>query len=265
MPNQPAQPSPPPARRVVLLGASNIARSLATVIANAEQVLGEPLDILAAFGHGRSYGQASCVLGRTLPGITECGLWPALAARPPLPTYALLTDIGNDLLYDVPVPRIVTWIETCLVQLSTRQTRIIITELPLKNLEKLSDNRFTLLRTLLFPRSRRTLASTQRDAEQLNSAVVQLAERFAAQLLPHRTEWYGFDPIHLRLRHWPAAWHCYMQPWRNDHPTTPASGTLTRWIYLRALPPAERLLFGMRQTCPQPAGHLANGTRLAFY
>lgn len=265
MPNRSGPSLPAPTQRVVLLGASNIARSIATVVANAEQVLGEPLDILAAFGHGRSYGQASHFLGRTLPGIAECGLWPALDTRPPLPTYALLTDIGNDLLYDVPVPRIVSWIETCLQRLNAHDATSIITELPLKNLENLPENRFKLLRSLFFPRSRRTLASIVHDAGQLNSAVGQLAGRYSACLLTHRAEWYGFDPIHLRLQHWPAAWHHYMLPWRSDPPATPASGTLARWLYLRALPPEYRVLFGLRQTRPQPAGRLATGTRLAFY
>ena len=59
-------------------------------------------------------------LWRELPGIVECGLWDALAQRPPAPTVALLTDIGNDLLYDVPVPQIVSWVETCLDRFSPR-------------------------------------------------------------------------------------------------------------------------------------------------
>ncbi|MEX0819484.1 MAG: hypothetical protein WD070_07815, partial [Pirellulaceae bacterium] len=88
-----------PNRRVVLLGASNIARSPAIVFDSARSAWGSPLDIVAATGHGRSYGMTSCVLGRTLPGILQCGLWEALATRPLVPTAALLTDIGNDILY----------------------------------------------------------------------------------------------------------------------------------------------------------------------
>ena len=62
---------------------------------------GVPLDILAALGHGRSYGSLSNVSGRVLPGITTCGLWERWENSPALPTRALLTDIGNDLFYDV--------------------------------------------------------------------------------------------------------------------------------------------------------------------
>lgn len=63
-----------PTRRVVLLGASNIARSLSIVFDSARNAWGSPLDIVAATGHGRSYGMSSRVLGRTLPGILQSGL-----------------------------------------------------------------------------------------------------------------------------------------------------------------------------------------------
>ncbi|MEO8496406.1 MAG: hypothetical protein ABI614_15165, partial [Planctomycetota bacterium] len=51
-----------PNRRVVLLGASNIARSLSIVFDSARNAWGNPLDIIAATGHGRSYGMSSRVL-----------------------------------------------------------------------------------------------------------------------------------------------------------------------------------------------------------
>ncbi len=90
---------------VVLLGASNLTRGISTVVGMARGIVGEPSEFLIAMGHGRSYGQRSSVLGRSLPGITQCGLWEALRhARGP--TSALITDIGNDVIYGVPVETI---------------------------------------------------------------------------------------------------------------------------------------------------------------
>ncbi|HEY5315121.1 MAG TPA: hypothetical protein VIK18_21495, partial [Pirellulales bacterium] len=57
---------PSPTRRLVLLGASNLTRGLAPVLQTAAQLWDEPLDILAAAGHGRSYGATSRVLVRSL-------------------------------------------------------------------------------------------------------------------------------------------------------------------------------------------------------
>ncbi len=64
--------------RVVLIGASNVTKSLSVIIDIAHQLLGKPLDIFTALGLGRSYGLFSRILGRGLPSIRDCGLWDAL-------------------------------------------------------------------------------------------------------------------------------------------------------------------------------------------
>ncbi|MCZ6542107.1 MAG: hypothetical protein O6768_00410, partial [Planctomycetota bacterium] len=92
--------------RVVLLGASNLTRGISRAVGIAQAILGTPLEVLIAMGHGRSYGQRSRVLGRSLPGIVDCGLWDALLHGSGRPTYALLTDIGNDVMYGASVPSI---------------------------------------------------------------------------------------------------------------------------------------------------------------
>jgi hypothetical protein len=99
-----------PRHRIVLLGASNLTRGISTVVESAQQIWGGPLDVCCALGHGRSYGWTSNFLGRSLPGIVGCGLWPALESRPKLPTAALITDIGNDLMYGAPVQQVLLWV-----------------------------------------------------------------------------------------------------------------------------------------------------------
>src|SRR4051812_20775188 len=127
-----------PSGRVILLGASNVTRSLSTIVETARRLLGHPLDILAAFGHGRSYGLRHRLFWRELPGIVECGLWEALEQRPPSAAVALVTDIGNDLLYDVPVPDIAAWFQTCLDRLTRASARVVLTPLPLGSITTLS-------------------------------------------------------------------------------------------------------------------------------
>src|SRR5947207_14876376 len=85
--------------RVVALGASNLTRGLRIVVSTARQTWGPDIEIFGALGHGRSYGADSRVFVRRLPGILQSGLWRDLAARPPVPTRALVTDVGNDILY----------------------------------------------------------------------------------------------------------------------------------------------------------------------
>jgi hypothetical protein len=255
-----------PARRVVLLGASNLTRGIGTVVETCCRLWGRPLDILAAHGHGRSYGLRKAILFRELPGIIESGLWEALERRPPAPTAALLTDIGNDLLYEVPVPEIVSWVEWCLDRIQKTQARVVMTRLPLANLESLTPRRFFLLRNLLFPGCPLSLATVTERAHDLDRRLVALAGQRGLSLVGHRVEWYGLDPIHIKVRHWSRAYGEIMSPWLEEGLSPGlAQGSLWRWIYLRLLAPDRRWLLGREQRQVQPAGILADGTAVSFY
>ena len=94
------------AARRFLFGASNLTRSFPTVVATVRATWCEPIEIMAAMGHGRSYGQDSSVFGRKISGIFPCALWQDLQNRPTAANAALVTDIGNDLLYGVTPDRL---------------------------------------------------------------------------------------------------------------------------------------------------------------
>lgn len=261
---EPEAASPLPTRRVVLLGASNLARGLSTVVEAACCAWGRPVDIVAALGHGRSYGAESRVLGRTLPGILQCGLWDALDQRPAGPTAALVTDIGNDLVFGVGVPQVAAWVDDVLHRLRPRCERLVVTELPLASLERLGPKRFLLLRTLLFPRSRQTLEELLAKARSLNARVVQLARKHDAALLAPRDGWYGFDPIHVRRRERAGAWSEIFGAWceRPFDPAHPARGSAWR---LRRQRPLYRRWFGIEQRRRQPTCILPDGSPLSLY
>jgi hypothetical protein len=253
-------------RRVVLLGASNLTRGISTVVETAQGVWGSPLEVLAALGHGRSYGFRSRVLGRELPGITACGLWDDLAPRPPAETAALVTDIGNDLLYGASVPMILGWVADSLDRLTALGARTVMTLLPLASVEELPEWRFKIARSCAFPKSRAQLDEILAQARELNAGLAQLAVERRVRVVEQRGAWYGFDAIHIRLRHWRAAWSEILAPW-SDAPTAApgARGSLTRWLYLRSLPPLERKLFGRARRAAQPSGRLRDGTTIALY
>jgi hypothetical protein len=254
------------ARRVVLLGASNLTRSIGTVVETARQVWGRPLDVLAAFSHGRSYGLRMGILGHARPGIVECGLWEALGRRPPAATAALLTDVGNDLLYEVPVPQIAAWVENCLDRLTAAGARVVLTPLPLCGLDRLSPARFLLLRTALFPGCRLRYATVVERAYELDERLRALAKGYGARLADHQPGWYGFDPIHIRRRWSARAWLAILSRWSDTAAANGlALGSLRRWMYLRMLAPERHWVFGWERLRAQPAGALADGTQLAFY
>ena len=253
-------------RRVVLLGASNLTGAIATVIETALRLWGGPLDILAALGNGRSYGLRKSWLCRELPGIAGCGLWEAWERRPPAPTAALVTDIGNDLLYEVPVPEILGWVEACVERLQRADARVVLTALPLCNAARMSPRTFDLVRSACFPRSRLTLATLFERGQDLDQGLRELAGARGLLLAEHRPEWYGLDPFHIRERYWPAAWREILSPWsrRTPVPDVPPA-PLWKRVYLRLLAPDRRWLFGWEQRLAQPAGRLRDGTTVALY
>lgn len=263
---QEIRPMSGPAQRVVLLGASNLTMGLGTVLATAQRAWGRPLEILAAVGHGRSYGRSSTVLGRQLPGILACGLWNDLGHEPGPDSVALVTDIGNDLLYEEPIERIVGWVEQCLDRLSAVGARTIVTQLPLETLKTLSPARYRLLRTIFFPRSRISLGEISSRAHVLDAHVRRLAAERGFVTVGHRAAWYGFDPIHIRRRHRPSAWREILSPWTHAlQAVAPARCSLARALYLQSLAPHERRVFGFEQRRQQPAARMRDGSRLSIY
>ena len=251
-------------RRVVLLGASNLIRGLTTVLRIAYRLWGGPLDVLAACGLGRSYGLRMPFLWRELPAIADCGLWQAVAHRPSARTAALLTDVGNDLLYDVPVPRIIAWVEACLDRLLRAGARVVLTPLPLCSVTAVSRARFLALRSLLFPGCRLSYATVLDRAIDLDQRLRLLAKTRGAVIVEHRPEWYGFDPIHIRWRRRLAAWGNILAPWTDGARADEVPVHLGRWFRLR-LVPERRWLFGREQHHSQPCCQLPDGTTLALY
>jgi len=255
-----------PPRRVVLLGASNLTRGIATVVDAAQRQWGQPLDCLAALGHGRSYGTRSTVLGRTLPSILKSRIWDTLDERPAVPLAALVTDIGNDLLYEAPVEKIAGWVSQCLDRLQQHQARIVMTRLPLENIAHVPEWKFRLLRRLMFPGGRLPFSTIAKRAQELDARLVEIAQSRGISLVEQSRSWYGWDPIHLRSSCWPAVWHHILAGWSDSATQAAAANApLSERLYLRTRAPHERWLFGIRQSGQQPCAQLRGGTRVSFY
>ena len=255
-----------PRRRVILLGASNLTRGIATVVETCHRLWGQPLDVMATLGHGRSYGARSTVLARSVPSILHSELWDAAAARGPAPTAALVTDIGNDLLYETPVDKIVTWVTGCLDKLAALDARVVMTRLPVENLDHVPEWKFRLLRRLMFPRGGLRFATIKERVHDLDARLRELAAARGIPLVEQPPAWYGWDPIHLHRRQWPSAWHTILSSW-SDNPPAPATNNPSRWrtLYLRTRIPHQRWWFGIEQRGPQPCGRLSDGTAISLY
>jgi hypothetical protein len=235
---------------------------------------GGPLEILGAFGHGRSYGAWSRLLFiRHLPGIAGCGLWQELERRPPARTLALVTDIGNDLGYGEEPETVATWVETCLERLERQNAEIVLTLLPIEALASLSPLRYHIARSILFPGRRvPSLTLLLERARELNDHLRRLALEHGAHLVEPEVTWYGIDPVHIRRRARERAWGQVLEAWSGHlagHLTGRAPEAehlpLPKRRALQGVRAAELRLLGRTIHTPQPAGRFAEGTTVALY
>ena len=188
-----------PVTRILLFGASNLTLAFPHLLASLRRAFDDELLVFAAHGHGRSYGTWSRVLFRSLPGITTCRLWNDLdqVASHADQTYALVTDVGNDILYGRHPDEISHWVESVLQRLQARNAKSVLTLLPLCSIRRLSVWRYTIMRLCLFPASRLDFENLVDCAELLNQKLEELGTKYGATLVQPNPEWYGFDPIHV--------------------------------------------------------------------
>ena len=262
---RPAKPNIDPQRRLLLFGASNLTRGLATLAGIARRAWNEPLDILAAPGNGRSYGLTTNIVGRVLPGINGCGIWRSWHARHALPTVAVVTDVGNDVMYGVPVEQILEWVAAVVKKLRDRDVEVVVTGLPMDAVRSLGPRRYLMLRSVLFPGNRDSFSDALRRSEEVEAGVRRLVEAHGAKFVAPRAEWYGFDPIHVRRAVWGRAWSEIVSALQPPTSAQPVGVAPWSWVRSQFWQPEERRLFGIDQRRAQPSVRFSDGSRLSLY
>lgn len=181
----------------------------------------------------------------------------------------LITDVGNDLLYGAEPSQIENWVATCLARLGEINAQLILTELPLANLQHLSPRKFTFFSKLFFPFCQLSLSDARNKASELNQRLLDLAARFGASTIKPDPTWYGFDPIHIRYAKYPCAWSQILGAVPSAAPEVGASpvrslSALTRMRIAWVAPHRRQLLHWVQSTM-QPSMILADGSRIAVY
>jgi hypothetical protein len=251
-----------PVLRTVLLGASNLKIGLPFLLDRLRQRAGGPVEVLAACGHGRSYGSWSRFLFvHRLPGIAACGLWRELALLPARPTFALLADVGNDLVYGYTVEEIAGWVESCLDRLARHGAVAVLTLPPLARLERLTAWQVRLAVSVLFPGRDAPWPGLLDRVRDLDGRLRRIAAERGARLVEPEAGWYGIDPIHLRQSRRREAWERVLSLW----PLPPESTDCMGRLRLPLLGTEEARLLGWTLRHPQPAARSADGTSLSLY
>jgi len=262
---RPGQATEPPV--VVALGASNLSRGLPRLAAAVRSRVAAA-DFLVAAGHGRSYGAASRVAWRRLPSILRCGLWRAvdrLGAAADRPVLAIVTDIGNDLLYGFSVEQTAGWVRECVTHLTDRGAAVAITSLPLESVARAGPVRYRLLRTVYVPGCPLSLEQLRSAAHGLDDAVRSIAAERSAAVIEQPGDWYGFDSIHVRRRRLMALWDRAVAAWDLPDPVGPPQATLGDWSRIGTRAAEVRSLAGGVRFTPQPVLRWPDGGSLSLY
>lgn len=257
-------PSPgEPVTRVVALGASNLTLGLQSLVSTARGAFGPEVEVLAALGYGRSYGADSTIAIRRLPGILQSGIWRDLEHLERAPTRGLITDVGNDILYGFPAPRILAWVEEAADRLLAHTKDVVLTDLPVHSIRRLSPTAFLFFRTLFFPPCRLSREQVFDTVAEVNAGLAGIAAGRSLRLVRLNPAWYHHDPIHIRPRTWRTAWREILIG--DSGPDVATSFSAFEWARLHTLPPDRRFLMGIERCAPQGTRRLRNGCRLSLY
>jgi hypothetical protein len=199
---------------------------------------------------------------RTLPGILESGLWRQLQSLPAAPTRALVTDVGNDIVYGFSAKQTLAWVAEAVERLQNFTKDVVMTDLPLASIRRLSEGKFLLFRSILVPSSRLSLREVVLAAEHVNDGLAALAAARSIRFFRLNPDWYGFDPIHMRPSQWRPAWQEILGV--SSGGGRNAGGRL-EGLKLYFTPPEQQWLLGMEQRTPQAGMKLARGARVWLY
>lgn len=272
--SQPMSPLPDVHHRVnsdvVLLGASNLTLCLPRILRIIEASQLNPVHVWAAHGHGRSYGNWSSAFIRSLPGIRDSQLWQDLDHKlnrsdRDSTRLAVITDIGNDLIYGTSAECLLEWIHSCLERLENLGFQMTLTQLPLESLRELTPMRFRVAKSLFFPTHPTTWEQIRQQVEILAPELNKLCERSGRRIVVPPGHWYGMDPIHIRRSQRLQAWQMILDSFPEMGSSASVSSprldvSIRHW--LRA--PAERRLLGLTHRAAQPTLSTAR-LRLSVY
>lgn len=262
-------PGEDPRLAAVVLGASNVSRGLARLAAAVRGRSSLPADLFVAAGHGRSYGANSRVWMRRLPSILWCGLWRALdrkgVGRDGRRTVALVTDVGNDLLYGFAPDQVAAWVEEAVVRLRDRGAAVTLTSLPLEAIAKVGAVRYRLLRTLFVPGCPLSLDEIRAAVAELDRRLTEIAMRRGACLVEQPGHWYGLDALHPRRRRLDTLWHAVCDSWRLPEPRRLRGATVGEWTALARHGAEVRSLSRVPLFTRQPVHRFPEGGTLSLY
>jgi hypothetical protein len=126
----------------------------------------------------------------------------------------------------------------------------------------ISNAKFLVMRSLLFPRSRLTLDGAASAAAEVEAGLVSIARSRGLRFVPMKAEWYGFDPIHIRPSLWQPVWREIVA---GDRLIERHRLSRLEAVRLYAMRPARQRVLGIEQVTPQIGQRLPLGGRVWLF
>jgi len=141
----------------VLMGASNLARGYDGIADCLRNVLGpQTVEILAAMGPGRGYCAEGGILNARYAPILRSGILEAaegLKTARGCRVLALITDIGNDIMYGVSAEEIIASLDCIFKKLRAMQAEVLVTSIHVDLEHDVGEDLFNLLARIFYPKS----------------------------------------------------------------------------------------------------------------
>ena len=192
----------------ILLGASNLARCFDGLKNCIKRCLSpRPTNFIHAMGPGRGYVIRGGILNATYLPIISCGIFEAIQdiRKPNQKVIALITDIGNDIMYGVPPDKIIGGLQYIFDALGEFETNIYITSIPVDLKNDISEFYFRILRKIFFPKSATKYSQTLKTIEDINKFIHHSSNKNIT-VISDMLQFCGVDKIHYSLLKSSAAW-----------------------------------------------------------
>lgn len=193
---------------LVLLGASNLARGWFALTRYMKACLHpRPVEVLIATGPGRAYRAQGGLLNVVYPPIQSSSIFEAAREKSEAgyQLLALVTDMGNDIMYGVTVDSLIETMEQVFDRLRTLPARIHFTTLPVRFEQGVHPAWYYFLRTVLLPSSRVSFEEARQAITRFNGYLRESASA-KGHMIPDMDRFLGYDEIHYGWFQGRQAW-----------------------------------------------------------
>ena len=192
----------------IFLGASNLARSFHGLKYCIERcIFPRPASFVHAMGPGRGYVNRGGILNATYSPILNCGILEAVRNKKikDQSVVALITDIGNDIMYGVSSEKIINGLQYLLNALGEFKTNIFITSIPVDLEKDISELHFHIIRQIYFPKSPVKYSQASNNIKAINKFILQSSNK-KITVINDMKQFCGIDKIHYSILKSQSAW-----------------------------------------------------------